>query len=213
MADYFLMLDAAAFEGRVRPALAASRRLHSFDPCRALCAELAPAARAYAERYHVGGDESLVDRVAGRPVVRPRRLAGAGRRGAAVHGRGNPGISDLRRNALPAAGAGITDGKEITERESLPPILQAHRGSRDLTFGAAVYRPEHAGYNNVADVARLADYLTAVRPERWTPADLAGLAGARRRGTRGGAGVRAGVVPGPGGPVPAGAGMRMCAGA
>ena len=65
MADYFMMLDATAFEGRVRPALAASRRLRSFDPCRPLCADLASAARAYAERYHVGGDEPLVARVAG----------------------------------------------------------------------------------------------------------------------------------------------------
>ena len=98
------------------------------------------------------------------------------------------------------------------ERESLPPILQAHRGSRDLTFGAAVYRPEHAGYNNAADVARLADYLAAVRPEHWTPADLAGLAAGERK-NGGGAGVRAGVVPGAGGPVPAGAGTGLRAGA
>jgi len=60
----------------------------------------------------------------------------------------------------------------------LAPIQQAHRGTRDLTFGAAVYRPEHAGYNNVENVSRLADYLAAVRPQEWTPTDLIGLKGA-----------------------------------
>jgi hypothetical protein len=53
-----------------------------------------------------------------------------------------------------------------------PPIRQAHEGSHDLTFGPAVYRPEHTGYNNAQDVARLADYLDAVRPQSWTAADL-----------------------------------------
>jgi hypothetical protein len=56
-----------------------------------------------------------------------------------------------------------------------PPIRQALGGSRDHTFGPTVYRPEHAGFNDAGDVARLADYLAAVRPERWSPADLAGL--------------------------------------
>ena len=180
MADYFLMLDAAAFEGRVRPALAASRRLRGFDPCRALCAELAPAAHAYAERYHVGGDEPLVVRVAGGLSFDRdawRALVGEVLLFTAVE------IPEFQtcEETLGALLAPEQEGKEITERESLPPILQAHRGSRDLTFGAAVYRPEHAGYNNAADVARLADYLAAVRPERWTPADLAGLAGADER--------------------------------
>src|SRR5437763_2978441 len=65
MADYFLVLDAAAFEGRVRPALAESWRRRSFDPCRGLCADLLPAARAYARRYHTGTEPSLVERVVG----------------------------------------------------------------------------------------------------------------------------------------------------
>src|SRR5436309_12057709 len=64
MADYFLVLDGAAFEGRVRPALAASWRRRTFDPCRPLCAALVPAARDYAERYCTGGDEPLVAKVA-----------------------------------------------------------------------------------------------------------------------------------------------------
>ena len=73
MADYFLLLDAASFEGRTRPALAAGWRQRSFDPCRPLCADLMPAARAYAQRYHVGGEEPLLSRVAdGLPFARAR---------------------------------------------------------------------------------------------------------------------------------------------
>ncbi len=172
MADYFLMLDAASFEGRVRRTLAASRRLRSFDPCRALCADLAPAARAYAERYHVGGDDPLVCRIAaGLPFDRDvwRALVGEVLLFTAVE---IPEFQTCEETLCRLLAPGRCDA-EMTERELLPPILQAHRGSRDLTFGAAVYRPQQAGYNNTADVARLADYLGAVRPELWTPEALA----------------------------------------
>src|SRR5262245_32392516 len=64
MSDYFIVLDAAFFNGQFRPAMSASRRLRSFEPCRALCTELLPAARAYAERYHIGNDEPLLAHVA-----------------------------------------------------------------------------------------------------------------------------------------------------
>ncbi len=164
MADYFLMLDAAAFEGRIRPALAASWRLRGFDPCRALCAELVSPARAYAERYHVGGDESMPARVAA----------------------GLPFARDYWRALV--AEVLLYTAVEIPEFQTcedalcllLPPgpIRQAHRGARDLTFGAAVYRPEHAGYNNADDVARLAGYLASVRPAEWAPDALIGLPGA-----------------------------------
>src|SRR5438552_2377314 len=65
MAEYFLVHDAAAFEGEVRPALAAAWRRRSFEPCRPLCARLAPAARSYAERYHTGPEEFVLEKVAG----------------------------------------------------------------------------------------------------------------------------------------------------
>ena len=174
MADYFLMLDAAAFEGRARPTLAAAWRQRSFEPCRAFCAELLPAAEAYAARYHLGGERPLLTHVAdGLPFGRHtwRALVAEVLLFAAVE------IPEFQtcEEALCRLLAPEHGGDEIGGRERLPPILQAHRGSRDLTFGAAVYRPEHAGCNNAADVARLADYLAAVRPERWAPADLAGL--------------------------------------
>src|SRR5262249_3264739 len=63
MADYFLVLDAATFEGRARPALAAAWRARSFVPCRDLCAALTPSAHSYAERYHTGAGEPLLCQV------------------------------------------------------------------------------------------------------------------------------------------------------
>ncbi|HKI34715.1 MAG TPA: hypothetical protein VKA46_22855, partial [Gemmataceae bacterium] len=55
------------------------------------------------------------------------------------------------------------------------PIRQAHFGSHDLVFGGGFYRPDAAGCNEAADVARLAEYLAAIDPNRWTVADLDGL--------------------------------------
>jgi hypothetical protein len=176
MADYFLMLDAAAFEGRARPALAASWRQRSFAPCRSLCTELIPAASAYAVQYHVGADEPLLARVAeGLSFDRDRWRAIVGEvlLFTAVE------IPEFQtcEETLCRLLAPEHYREAVDQRERLAPIQQAHRGTRDLTFGAAVYRPEHAGYNNTADVSRLADFLTAVRPENWTPADLVGMRG------------------------------------
>jgi hypothetical protein len=62
--------------------------------------------------------------------------------------------------------------EEITARGCFAPIQQVHFGTRDLVFGSAFYRPEHAGWNDGADVERLAQYLTNNDPESWTVDDL-----------------------------------------
>ena len=127
MADYFLMLDAAAFEGRIRPALAASRRSHGFDPCRSLCAELVPAARAYAEHYHVGGDEPMPARVAaGLPFDRDYWRAWS-RKCCCVPPSKSP-------NFRPAKTPFVCCWRR--DRSG-----KRHHGTRDLTFGAAVTAP------------------------------------------------------------------------
>jgi hypothetical protein len=177
MANYFLLLDAAGFEGRVRPALAESWRRRSFVPCRQLCQTLLPAASAYRERYHTGEVEPLLCRVAaGLAFDRTfwRVLVGEVLLFTAAE------IPEFQVNedTLCLLLAPDNYRQNVVERERLAPIQQAHRGARDLTFGGAVYRPEHAGCNDLADVARLADYLGSVRPENWTVADLAGLRGA-----------------------------------
>jgi hypothetical protein len=171
MAEYFLCLDAEQFVRRIRPALAESRKRRSFEPCRALCKDLLPAALDYTRRYHTGDEETLVSRVAsGLPFDRDRwrLLAGEVLLFAAAD------IPEFPTNAetLCCLLAPEQYHSGTVARDQFAPIQQALRGGRDLTFGAAVYRPDHAGFNDAADVARLADYLAAVRPERWTTDDL-----------------------------------------
>lgn len=173
MAEYFFLLDAALFENRIRPALAESWRCRSFEPCRSLCESLLPAARAYAERFHIS-DEPLLARVpAGMVFDRSiwRTLVGETLLFAAVE------IPEFQvcAETLCCLLAPQHYRQEIVERTKLAPIQQAHFGSRDLMFGAAVYRPEFAGYNHTADVQRLSAYLQDVRPETWAFADLRDL--------------------------------------
>jgi hypothetical protein len=174
MADYYLLHDAALFEGRVRPALAAAWRQRSFVPCRELSASLLPAALEYARRYHAGDAEPLLAAVAqGAPFDRTlwRALVGEVLLYGAVE------MPELSADAdtLCCLLAPEHFRRGVTQRAELAPIQQALRGSRDLTFGAAVYRPDHAGYNDGGDVGRLAAYLEGVDPGRWTAANLEAL--------------------------------------
>jgi hypothetical protein len=174
MADYFLCLDAEMFTGRIRPALAAAWRQRSFEPCRSLCTDLLPAAQEYTQRYHTGEEETLVSRVVhGLPFDRAywRLLAGEILLFAAVE------IPEFPSNAetLCCLLAPEQYRRGSVPREEFAPIQQALYGNRDLTFGSAVYRPDAAGFNAAADVSRLAAYLAALQPERWTVADLVAL--------------------------------------
>jgi hypothetical protein len=173
MADYFLVHDAALLEGRARPALAEAWRQRDFAPCRALCAELTQAALDYARRYHTGPEPPLVLAVLnGLAFDRPcwRALAGEVLLFAAID------VPEFPTNAETLCHLLAPGASEGADRSRAAPIVQALSGSRDLTFGSAVYRPEHAGYNNASDVRRLAGYLASVRPETWAPDDLRGLA-------------------------------------
>jgi hypothetical protein len=172
MALYFLVLDCQAFQNDIRPALAASWRRRSFEPCRTLAARLLPAAREFATRYHLADSEPLLARVAeGLPFDRViwQHLAGEMLWFCAAE------IPEIETNmdALACLLASNAEPREM--RADWPPIVQAHHGSRDLVFGGGFYRPEHAGFNDSEDVTRLAAYLAAVRPASWKPDDLAAL--------------------------------------
>ncbi len=171
---YFLLLEPSTLREIIAPALSASWRQRSFLPCRQLCADLRAAVRAFVQPA-VPDQDVLLEQIAGGRLPfdyqRWRCLAGLVLLYAAV---------DLPQVLLPAATLCCLLAREHyleqdTPRQQFAPIQQVLFGSRDLTFGGGYYRPEHAGYNDSADVARLADYLAAVDPRQWTAAHLADL--------------------------------------
>lgn len=171
MAEYFLCLDAETFLQRIRPTLTNSWRKRSFEPCRSLCGELFSAVQAYTQRYHLSDEETLVAKVAdGIPFDRIcwRHLVGEVLLFAAVE------IPEFPSNAetLSCLLGPVPYRQEPVIRERFFPIEKVLRGSRDLTFGTAIYRPDQAGYNDPDDVAHLAAYLASVQPQRWTVDDL-----------------------------------------
>jgi hypothetical protein len=175
MADYFLVLDQVFFRTGIRPALARSWQERRFAPLLPLVRTLIPAALDYTRRYHTGPEEPLLCQVVrGLTFDRAiwRALAGEVLLFAAVEMPEFP--TDL--DSLVYLLSGTPGQPERDQCEQLPPIQQALRGSRDLVFGTAVYRPLHAGWNDSADVERLSRYLDSVQPESWRPEDLAGRA-------------------------------------
>jgi hypothetical protein len=174
MAHYFLLLDGTEFHEELQPALSASWRSHSFAPCRGLCARLQPRLRDFTSRYCLGNSESLLTQVGGGvPFDRTlwRHLAGEVLWYAALE---IPEIQTAEEplRCLLAPEVATAHG---VDRLAMPPILQAHRGSRDLLFGGRFYRPDQAGWNDTDDVDRLATYLGSVDPSRWRPEQLVGL--------------------------------------
>jgi hypothetical protein len=158
MADYLLVHDRDVFERQLRPALAEARARRGFGPCRALARAWRPAALDFARRYHVHSDDLLLPRLESLPFDRSlwRGLVGEWLLVAAREVPELPANLDVLMHLL-------------------PPVRQVLRGSRDLTFGPAVYRPGHAGLNDADDVARLSAFLDSVNPDRWADHDLAGL--------------------------------------
>jgi hypothetical protein len=176
MSIYFLLLDAHRFQHNIVPALAASWQERSFVPCRELCAALAPEAAAYCERYYSGSAEPFIGEVArGLAFNRDlwRLLVGEVLLYAAAELPEIQTAPDTLRRLLQQGRC----PESQSFREHYSPIEQVHFGSRDLVFGRAYYRPESAGYNDDADVERLAAFLDAVDPALWSAADLHDLPG------------------------------------
>jgi hypothetical protein len=175
MPDYFLVLDGEFFHGRLCASMARCWRDRNFEPCRELCASLAPAARDYARLYHAGNEEPLLcqaalglsfDRTCWRTLVGEMLLIGS------VEIPEFP--TDLETLVCLLAPERYRLGcPDVPEgRAGLSPIEQALRGSRDVTIGATVYRPFDAGLNDSGDVERLATYLENIDPQRWNTGDL-----------------------------------------
>ena len=167
---YFLVHDALRFQEVLRPALAASWRQRSFAPCFNLGALLAPEVRAFQERYYLGQDEPLLSKLEELAFDRHlwRLLVGEVLLYAAAEIPEIPTAPETLTCLL----APDSFARTNPSREHFAPIQQAHFGTRDLTFGAAIYQPERTGYNDLADVTRLAAYLEAIDPQSWTTSDL-----------------------------------------
>jgi hypothetical protein len=166
MANYFLLHDGEAFETQLRPGLAACRQHRSFQPVLAYCHQLLPRVREFDSRHRIADGMSLIERVAdGLPYQHQfwRALVGELLFYAAAEIPELPTCLDTLCILLPKQG-----------REPSP-ILQAHRGSRPLTLGLSVYRPEHCGFNNGDDISRLAKYLASIDPSCWCAEDLTGM--------------------------------------
>src|SRR5207302_575943 len=135
---------------RLHPALTSSWRERSFASCRALCGFLEAPLRAFLARFHVAADDMMLPRIAsGLRFDRRywRTLVGEVLMVSAVE------IPEFE--TAPEALARILDRRLLQPaRGDSSPIHQAHFGSRDLRFGAAYYRPEHAGWNDTDDVTR-----------------------------------------------------------
>jgi hypothetical protein len=170
---YFFVLEARDLSERIAPALGASWRRRSFAPCVGLCHELGAAIRRFQERFHVLPQDMLLTQVArGLAFDRGvwRALAGEILLVSATE------IPELETS--PATLARLVDHRPLCMvRSEFSPIEQSHFGSRDLVFGTAYYRPEHAGWNDADDVKRLAGHLASLDSRQWTVADLAALEG------------------------------------
>jgi hypothetical protein len=172
VAGYFLVHDPAVLDGLLRPALARAWRQRSFAACIGLCRDLA-AAQDYVRRYHINLNETVlahVDELTFDTTLW-RTLAGELLLFAAHE------VPEL-----PLPSATLICLLSPDHRPDCPgdpaersPIHQGLFGTRELRFGPVVYRPDSAGLNDPDDVARLAAYLAAVRPETWSAADLAAL--------------------------------------
>jgi hypothetical protein len=154
MPDYLLVHDRAFFSEQLQPALGEAWRRRSFAPCRGLVEAAAAQAEEYARRYLLDPDDFLFPRTRdGLPFDRAvwRTVVGELLVVCAVE--------------IPELPAHLETLHPLLVPASI--IRQVTHGSRDLTFGLAAYRPDHAGLNDAEDVARLATYLAAVPAESW----------------------------------------------
>lgn len=171
MPHYFLVHDADRFLNDIRPCLTAAWRERRFEPCRKLCVALAPELTDFHVRYHAAWEEPLVAKVArGFPFDRHcwRLLVGE----ILIYAAAEIPEVFVAANTITCLLAPDQIGAKANSRSLCAPIQQALFGAHDLTFGNSCYQPERTGFNDIADVARLAEYLADVDPVVWSEVDL-----------------------------------------
>lgn len=166
MLHYFYLLNRDWMEDTLRPALAASWRRRSFQPCVTLCQELL-ATKTVA-------DEAVMRRVAqGAPFDRTLWHALIGE--CLIFGAEAMPRLEVAFETLCCFLASDRLGADPADRRGFSPIEQVYFGRRDLRFGGGWYRPEYVGWNDAEDLGRLVSYLQSVDPGAWSAAALQGL--------------------------------------
>ena len=173
MGLYFYLLDHRTFHESIRPALAATGRfspLHRVGRC---VQNLPRAAHAFQQQFHVSEQDLLTPQIAtGLRFDRDfwRLLVGEILLVAA---------SEVPEMQTAAESLCCLLPLRCRIRRCGPPPRgadwQAHFGSRDLAFGAAIYRPEPVGWNDADDVARLAAYLAEIDTRPGNPSSYCRL--------------------------------------
>jgi hypothetical protein len=154
----FYLVDSGEFHTRWRPVLTESWVRRSFAPCRSL-------ASAVIDRTtHPPPPDSVLRHVVrGLPFAREFWQALVGELLIC-------GCDDmpLVQTAPETLGCLLAPPQNpAAPRSAFSPVQQVHFGSRDLRFGLAFYRPDHAGFNGDADVRRLLAYLEGIDPATW----------------------------------------------
>jgi hypothetical protein len=168
---YFYVHDGDTYLHQLTPALTAAWRRRNFEPCRSLCASLVPRTQDFVLPFRPAPGESLVSLIAqGLPFAREYFSPLAGE--VLLYAAAEVPEPSMAPDTLCCLLAPDQYRDTMARRDQFAPIQQAHYGSRDVTFGS-YYRPDAAGYNNPSDVARLAHYLEAIRPEAWSLSQLA----------------------------------------
>jgi len=173
---YTILIEADLFHRDIVPPLTESWQQRSFRPCQQLLATLMPAGQAFAAKYHIGPqDLLLLETARSLPFDRQywQLLLGEILLVAATE---IPEI-EIDPDTLGCLFAPDKYPDEAVSRPQFSPIQQALYGTRDLAFGRKLFRPEHAGYNDVEDVLRLAAYLDAVDMANWSIDGLRRLPG------------------------------------
>jgi hypothetical protein len=156
---YFMLHDPQRFHGLLSPALAASWRQRRFDSCEQLRTELSAELSRFVEENRIRREDLFLFR-AGPSIPFGRDLWRV-----------------LIGEVLLCAAADVPEIPAAVEtlRRLLPSddrIIQAHHGTHPLVFGGGWYRPDNAGYNDRADIARLLKFLQELQPASWTIADF-----------------------------------------
>jgi hypothetical protein len=163
---YFMAIPDKWFHERLSGSLRACWRQRSFAPAVEICRELAHSAQSFIQRGEEGTTPPL-------SLLVPQGLTFDADRWRTLAGELMFfGAAELPELETPLESYTAVPGLKMPYfRGDFTPIQQAILGSRDLHFGAG-YRPNHAGWNDLDDVARLRSWLDSIQPEKWTSAGL-----------------------------------------